>query len=244
MMAWKVGIRFDGAPVLNAALGDTIQWRNTIFAGNVRLADSANTGGVTFNAQSWLQTGSFNNTVFANASGAQLNDPFGIYPTGTTVPVGPSNWMPAPGSPALTGASFNNPYLSSPFFEQVSFRGAFGTDNWLETWTNFDPQNYTATPIGISQISEVLPDAFVLSQNFPNPFNPETKIQFSIPASEFVTLKVFDATGREITELVNQTLTVGTYEFSFNAAKLTSGVYFYTLTAGDFRETKKMLLVK
>ena len=97
--------------------------------------------------------------------------------------------------------------------------------------------------VGIIGQNEI-PQEYQLQQNFPNPFNPSTTIQFSIPNSEFVTLKVFNSLGQEVSRLVNTNLTAGTYDFSFDATGLTSGIYFYELSAGDFRETKRMLLVK
>lgn len=88
------------------------------------------------------------------------------------------------------------------------------------------------------------PKEFSLSQNYPNPFNPSTTITFSIPSEEFVTLKVFNSLGEEIAELVNETKPAGNYSISFDASKLSSGIYFYTINAGSFIETKKMLLLK
>ena len=83
-----------------------------------------------------------------------------------------------------------------------------------------------------------------LHQNFPNPFNPTTKIQYSIPQSSNVVIKVFNILGREIETLVNEEKPVGTYEVNWNASNLTSGVYFYRLQAGDFAQTRKMILLK
>jgi hypothetical protein len=88
------------------------------------------------------------------------------------------------------------------------------------------------------------PVDYYLSQNYPNPFNPSTKIVYSIPSESFVNLKIYNAIGHEITELVNEEKSIGTYEVNFNAEKLPSGVYFYTLRAGKFLETKKMILLK
>ena len=88
------------------------------------------------------------------------------------------------------------------------------------------------------------PDEFVLYQNYPNPFNPTTKIQFSIPKSEFVTLKVFDLLGKEISVLINEDMHAGNHSFIFDASKLSSGVYFYTIKAGEFNSTKKLLFQK
>lgn len=88
------------------------------------------------------------------------------------------------------------------------------------------------------------PSKFVLSQNYPNPFNPVTKISFQIPEITEVKLIVYDITGRVITILVDNKLEAGYYEFEFNGSYLSSGIYFYELRAGNFRETKKMLLIK
>jgi hypothetical protein len=92
-------------------------------------------------------------------------------------------------------------------------------------------------------ILEVLND-FTLQQNYPNPFNPSTRIAFSIPNSSFVSLKVFDILGNEISTLVNRELTSGSYEVEFIGKEIPSGVYFYTITAGDFSKTLKMILSK
>ncbi len=93
--------------------------------------------------------------------------------------------------------------------------------------------------------SEVEPPAvFSLSQNYPNPFNPATAIQYQLPEKEFVTLKIFDAIGVEVATLVNQEKEAGIYKVSFDASSLTTGAYFYTLQAGSFMKTNKMLLMK
>ncbi len=99
-----------------------------------------------------------------------------------------------------------------------------------------------------SNTAEVLinaiPKAFALSQNFPNPFNPSTKINYQISKSEFVSLRVYDILGNEVSTLVNEKKSPGNYEANFNAASLTSGVYFYQIKAGSFVQTKKMTLIK
>ena len=88
------------------------------------------------------------------------------------------------------------------------------------------------------------PGSFSLHQNYPNPFNPSTSIRFDLAEATFVKLAVYDMLGREINVLVNQNLTAGTHNISFNAAYLSSGIYFYKLEAGSFRDIKKMTLVK
>ncbi len=85
---------------------------------------------------------------------------------------------------------------------------------------------------------------YTLYQNYPNPFNPITKIKYQIPALSFVSIKIYDVLGNEIASPIYEEKPVGTYEIEFNASALSSGVYFYQLQAGDFAETKKMLLLK
>lgn len=94
-----------------------------------------------------------------------------------------------------------------------------------------------------NEIYEIATD-YYFSNNFPNPFNPNTKIRYSIPQASKVTIKVFDILGNEIETLVNEEKPVGTYEINWYAEELPSGVYFYRLQAGDFVETKKMVLLK
>ncbi|MBX7046611.1 MAG: agmatine deiminase family protein [Ignavibacteria bacterium] len=98
-------------------------------------------------------------------------------------------------------------------------------------------------PVNVSNGSE-LPILFSLKQNYPNPFNPETVINYSIPKSEFVSLKVFDVNGKEVSSLVNSFQTEGNYSVTFYGGALSSGVYFYKLQAGSFSELKTMLLIK
>ncbi|MBE2226718.1 MAG: SBBP repeat-containing protein [Ignavibacteria bacterium] len=106
-------------------------------------------------------------------------------------------------------------------------------------------------PIGITPISTEVPEGFSLGQNFPNPFNPVTNIGLRIARFGFVSLKVYDITGKEAAVLVNENLGVGTYNVDFDASQLASGTYFYRLVVGDntnngvsFTDVKKMILVK
>jgi len=88
------------------------------------------------------------------------------------------------------------------------------------------------------------PTRFALEQNYPNPFNPTTLIRYSLPASSHVRLEIFDLAGRKITTLVENTQSAGTKTIRYNASAIRSGIYFYKLTAGDFVETKKMILMR
>lgn len=88
------------------------------------------------------------------------------------------------------------------------------------------------------------PRSFSLAQNYPNPFNPSTTIEFSLPRSTHATVKIYDLLGREVATLVNDQLTAGTHKMEWNVGGFASGVYFYRLQAGEFVETKKLLLLR
>jgi photosystem II stability/assembly factor-like uncharacterized protein len=98
--------------------------------------------------------------------------------------------------------------------------------------------------VGITSYSSEVPESYMLKQNFPNPFNPTTNINFTIPSSGFVTLKVYNMAGMEVATLLNETKTAGSYIVGFNAANLPSGAYFYRISTNNFTDTKKMLLIK
>jgi predicted esterase len=96
----------------------------------------------------------------------------------------------------------------------------------------------------IKENEDPFPRQFLLSQNYPNPFNPTTVISYQLPANSFVVLKVYDVLGREVKTLVNEVQETGRYSVAFDAAGLSSGVYFYRLQAGSFSQVKKMILIE
>ena len=130
-------------------------------------------------------------------------------------------------------------YNDSIFPGYFNFKVEIESDGWV----------YWIDSIKVNVITDVddeviMPSAFKLEQNFPNPFNPSTRIQYQVSSNSHVSLKVYDVLGNEITTLVNEEKKAGSYEVEFNAEKLSSGVYFYKLTAGNFISTRKMLLLK
>ncbi len=100
------------------------------------------------------------------------------------------------------------------------------------------------SPLGINEGSGNIPNNFVLHQNYPNPFNPETNISFDIPRSGNVSLKIYDILGNLVYTLVNGYLSTGKYHYEFSGADISTGIYYYKLTADNFSETKKMILLK
>jgi hypothetical protein len=122
----------------------------------------------------------------------------------------------------------------------TSANGVWGTANTVNP-ARFSVLSPTTS---IIQISTNVPDNYNLSQNYPNPFNPTTNIRYQIKSNNIVSLEVFNVLGEKVTSLVNQFQSAGIYEVNFDAAALSSGLYFYRLKAGDFEQTMKMSLIK
>ena len=142
-----------------------------------------------------------------------------------------STWTTAT---TVTGAAFNDIDLTD---------GAGGCPTGWAVGTGTITK-MTGSPTGIISYSGEVPSTYLLKQNFPNPFNPTTNINFSIPKSGFVTLKVYNMAGMEVATLLNENKTAGNYIVGFNAANLPSGAYFYRIETGNYTDTKKMLLIK
>ncbi|MCB9243568.1 MAG: T9SS type A sorting domain-containing protein, partial [Ignavibacteriales bacterium] len=126
--------------------------------------------------------------------------------------------------------------INTKYYWKVSGKNSLGEGPFSSVW------NFTTGVTNIEPTS--LPTVFELYQNYPNPFNPTTKIKFDIPKSSFVSLKVYDITGREVATLVNSDLEPQRYEVEWNGAQFASGVYFFRITAGDFVKVQKMILTK
>jgi hypothetical protein len=117
----------------------------------------------------------------------------------------------------------------------VFFNGVQFADGVLKVWKD-QTTNINQNPYLINN--------FYLYHNYPNPFNPITVIQFSLPEESFTKLEIFNSIGEKVSTLVSENLSAGTYKFDWNAEEFTSGVYFYKLSSGDFSEIKKMLLLR
>jgi hypothetical protein len=112
-------------------------------------------------------------------------------------------------------------------------------------WCNIDDLFIgNRSPIGIKPIGSNVPKSYALRQNYPNPFNPTTNIEFDLPKGENVKITLFNSVGQDVTTILNEFKAAGSYKIDFNASNLPSGAYYYTINAGDFRQTKKMVLVK
>ncbi|MEO6695085.1 MAG: T9SS type A sorting domain-containing protein [Ignavibacteria bacterium] len=160
------------------------------------------------------------------------------------------------------GLTFTNYKLSSQPTttnqpnNDVRFGDYIGIDYYknriVPVWTDersggFNMECYTAivsTPVSVTNISGIIPEKYLLKQNFPNPFNPTTKIRYELPLSSAVTIKVYDVLGNEIRSFTNLQQNAGIYEFEFEGSSLSSGIYFYRLSTEKFSETKSMMLIK
>lgn len=120
----------------------------------------------------------------------------------------------------------------------------FIIDQMDKDWNNVRSKTFSFVAGAVSVEEENIPLEFSLSQNYPNPFNPSTIIKYAIPTSGFVSLKIFNILGKEVATLVNQQMNAGNYKVEFDAANLSSGIYFYILQSGSFSKTNKMLLIK
>jgi len=146
-------------------------------------------------------------------------------------------------------------------FYRIGFVQGSGTTTEIKSYSFVDNVEYSGISTyyyrlkqldldGRAEYSDVIsvdfsvPDKFVLSQNYPNPFNPETKIVYAVPKQSPVTIKVYDLTGQEVATLVNEAKEPGTYNVTFNATNLSSGIYIYQMRAGEFSSVKKMSVLK
>jgi len=143
---------------------------------------------------------------------------------------------------AGTVVAFNNGTSTNPFTLTAPGPGNYTVNAGHASPLRWDSVsvNFTVTDVGDNSN----PNEFNLFDNYPNPFNPSTIIRYSIPELSFTSIKIYDALGKEVSSLVNESKSAGIYEVEFNASNLSSGIYYYTLQAGSFTQTKKMILTK
>ncbi|MBN1302431.1 MAG: T9SS type A sorting domain-containing protein [Melioribacteraceae bacterium] len=114
----------------------------------------------------------------------------------------------------------------------------------FDTWADMSPTNLDSIVSDVREIPASIPVSYVLEQNYPNPFNPTTNIRFAVPQADKVTLKVFDVLGQEVATLLDEFKNAGTYEATFDASRLSSGLYVYVLSTGKYVTSRKMMLLK
>lgn len=215
------------------------------FPGNFKCFRTTNAGS-SWDSVSFFSEVTFYNIKVVNGSGTAFvvgnkTDTlfgFGNIATAKTTDYG-TNWTlrTLSNTDLITGLALidaNNFYMSGGFIDTARIYKSTNGGN-----------------VFIQQIGNEIPSSFFLEQNFPNPFNPLTNVKFQIPygnsglsGNPFISLKVYDITGKNIKTLINEKLTPGIYQISFDASALPSGVYFYKLSSGDFSQVRKMIFLK
>jgi hypothetical protein len=149
-------------------------------------------------------------------------------------------WFPMMNKPTpICAASVGSFRLPNNSWRFVVASGWTGSEATTKTEIYAD-DSYTVNV----NIDVNLPSSYSLDQNYPNPFNPSTTFRFSIANDEWVTLSLFNAIGQRVNTLINRDMKAGKYEFSFNLSRLSSGIYFYRLDAGNYSAVKKLVLMK
>lgn len=230
-MGWKEGLRMDAVNTFSNYQSGNAVLANNIFAGHIDNYNGA-ASVVTADVQAYVEDAARSNRVLAENSDVMLMNPFS-----RTAP----SWMPRSGSPALSGASFANPKLSAGF-TQTTFVGAFGTDNWTEGWTEFDPVNAdyeTKKPSSVAKIANISN-----TEIYPNPATGELNINFDVLTNETVTVKVFNSNGQAVKVISNIANGIGSYKNTINVADLTNGIYFIAIQGETSNTVFKVVINK
>jgi hypothetical protein len=222
IMGYPSGLMVDGGLAEANATADILQVKNTIIAGCTNNFEVAS--GSTFDISSWFNNASNNNSTYTANTEVMLTDVFNL-----TVP----NPLPAAGSPALTGASFTNSNLTDPFFEAVTYRGAFGETDWSSGWTNFTPNNSAYTSIH---------DPIIISgvNLYPNPMSTQATLELNLLESNNVHIAITDLFGRTIREVLNEELSAGHHTINIQTPGFAVGMYFLLVRTGNQNQMIKL----
>lgn len=143
-----------------------------------------------------------------------------------------------------TVVAFNNSTGNNPFTLTAPGPGVYRVNAGHKSPLRWDSTIVSISVTNVGDYANGVPSNYELFNNYPNPFNPSTTFTFSLPEASFTSLKIYDAIGNEVDVLVDEIKSAGTYQIEFDAAGLTSGIYYYTLQAGSFIETRKMVLLR
>ena len=229
VLGWPTGVLIDGVHTSEDAENNITYVKNSIIAGSSKKSlDTASTNG-SLDISAWFSNNS--GQIMSATSDVMLTSPFDL---------NNPNCLPLAGSPALTGGG--TPPDDGFFDPTATYIGAFGAVDWTFGWARFNPDS---TTVGVREVvNNIVPVDFALSQNYPNPFNPSTKISFSLSNGANVKLSIYNILGQQVEVLANGFRNTGTYEVTWDASNLTSGVYIYRLEAGNIVISKKMMLLK
>ena len=228
MVGWaKDGVFIDGTQT-NQDAKDGLWWvKNSIIAGAAKKIDTTKSVSG-FDPEAWFSSN--NDQYFADNSGVELL---------SFISSVQLNAFPSATSPALTGGA--TPPNDGFFDATANYVGAFKDVDWTAGWSRLHMSPVTSVK---EIVGTEIPSSYGLSQNYPNPFNPTAKINFTIPKAGNVDLRVYNILGQQVAHLVNGFKNAGSYTVSWNASNLSSGIYIYSLEAGNFVISKKMALLK
>ena len=220
VMGWPIGEFIESSTTQANFTSGTAEIKNNVWAGcNVNHAAAFDSTFVPSTPNA--------NTFYAAATGAMLTDPFNLSNV---------NAMPATGSPLLTGASYTASNLSSTFFDKTgTYIGAFGTTNWMDCWTNFDPQNspYTSV-VNIPNVASI--------SIYPNPSNGLTSLNINNDKNVNMNINLLDINGRVITNLFDGTMNAGSNSVAINTANLQRGLYIVNVLSDNNTATYKLVV--
>ena len=222
LMGYPSGLMIDGSATEGNATSGILQVRNTVLSGCTNNFEVAS--GSTFDISGWFNTASFGNTTYAANADVMLTDAFNLS--------GP-NPLPAAGSPVLSGASFAD--LSDPFFEVVTFRGAFGSTDWTLGWANWDPNNE-----GYTSINE---PAIISGINvYPNPMSTQSILEFNMPETDNVNIVITNLSGHIVSHVMNTQMAAGHHSVEIANTGLSAGMYFIQMRSGNNSQVLKLIV--
>lgn len=209
---FPTGLLVDGANCETNATNNDLQFQHNALAGCT--TPLAVASGSSWDISSWYNTPAYGNQTLANTSDLQLMDPFNY---------ASPDFMPNGGSPLLSGADFSSSYLSDPFFETVTYRGAFGNTDWTSGWANYDCEN-TDYSVGIREITSIRSITA-----YPNPARETSMVRFFLESASSLSIAVIDVQGREVLAVQSEHYPAGTNQVALNVSTLPAGLYTVVL---------------
>jgi hypothetical protein len=231
-MGWPTGIKIDGDSCQNNANNGLLKVKNTVIsAANLNLDSAATT--TAWGISAWYGTAGWDNMIYAANTDVMLTNPFDY-----TNP----NFRPSAGSPVLTGASFADPFLASGF-STVTFRGAFGADDWTVDWTNFNPDtanyNYGYIPVGLNEVNLTKLDVNV----YPNPATNDASVSFTVKENATINFEVVDLNGK-VMFAQKQNVNKGFNAIHFSTENFANGFYIIKLSGGNYTAAEKLSVLR
>ena len=227
IMGFPIGILIDGESCQNNANDGSIGFKNNVVAGCIEQKKVISyAGSPILNIASWFTNNS--NTEYAQSTEVQLENPFNV-----ALP----NAMPKAGSPVLSGASFTASELNHSFFQNVNFRGAFGTEDWTAGWCNWDPQNAVYIPVS-AKFEDFISEFFI----YPNPSSNVFKLNFKSNTNTNSQINIYDFSGKmvfsqDIKSSANMLQAIDIDTKNFN-----KGIHILVLESNSFRKTQKIII--